>query len=138
MTDSDATELDLISLRKSRSRYQSAATRAKNRLQTMLNDEDPSTLDIDGLMERLNSVETTECQGNRTHDSIAAEETEEEKQEADEEARETFRDSIIVAKTLVKRLIALRTAFGYAHDIGFNLDKTWRQERPGNQLKTTL
>ena len=118
MADSDATEPDLISLQKSRAQYQSAATRIKNHLQTLLNDEDPSTLDYWSV----SNPETTERRGNRTHDSIATDETDEGKQESDEEAREVFRESIRAAKTLGKRLIALRSACGYAHDVDFNLD----------------
>ena len=102
MADSDATDPDLISLRKSRAQYQSAATRIKNRLQTMLKDEDPATLDLNNLAEKYESIDTTERRGNRTHDSIAVEETDESKQEADQDARDLFQESISKAKILCK------------------------------------
>ena len=123
MTESDSTEVDFDSLRKSRPSYQSAVTRAKHSLQRIMDEEDPSTLDLDGLKERLESLETTERRGMRTHASICSDDREEgELLDKDEEARDTFTDSILAVKALAKRLIAMRTAFGLTRDIGFNLD----------------
>ena len=88
-----------------------------------MDEEDPSTLDLDGLKEHLESLETTECHGMRTHTSICSEDREEgEFLDKDEEARDTFTDSILAVKALAKHLIAMRTVFGVTRDIGFNLD----------------
>ena len=110
MADSDNGEMDLAALRKSRSRFQSAATRSRNKLQTTLDEEDPLSLDSHQLVERFAALETTFQRGNRVHDSIALEETDEARQEADLVAKELFHDIIWKAKMLCKRLQALKAA----------------------------
>ena len=110
MADSDNGEMDLAALRKSRSRFQSAATHSRNKLQTTLDEEDPLSLDSHQLDEHFAALETTFQRGNRVHDSIALEETDEARQEADLVAKELFQDIIWKAKTLCKRLQALKAA----------------------------
>ena len=58
MSDSEAT-VDLEALRKSRASYLSVATRSRRKFQKMLNEEAPATLDLEGLADRLASLETT-------------------------------------------------------------------------------
>lgn len=129
MTEHEET-IDLNALRKSRGPFMSVITRSHRRSQKMLDEEAPATLDLDGLNDRLTSLETTELKGLRTHDSICDGETDEDQLEIDEEARENFRDKILSAKALIKRLIAMRKAHGIANNLSFNLGQ------PGNHQDT--
>ena len=128
MTDSEVT-VDLDALRKSRAAFASVVTRSLRRFQKMLKEEDPSTLDLDVLAERFKSLETTERRGLRTHDDICEEEMDEEQLIKDEDARDTFNDSILAAKALLKRLTALKKAHGLAEEMHYNLDNLEETKR---------
>ena len=128
MTDSEVT-VNLDALRKSRAAFASVVTRSLRRFQKMLKEEEPSTLDLDVLAECYKSLETTEHRGLRTHDDICEEETDEEQLTKDEDARDSFNDSILAAKALLKRLTALKKAHGLAEEMHYNLDNLEETKR---------
>ena len=102
---------DLPALRKQRSRFQSAATRMKNKLQALIHENDPSKLDMDGLSEKLTSIELTQTKGNTVFESLLEQEEDEELLRADEDYKDTFVDSICLVKKMCKRLMAANEAW---------------------------
>ena len=101
--------LDLPALRKQRSRFQSAATRMKNKLQALIHENDPSKLDMDGLSEKLTSIELTQTKGNTVFESLLEQEEDEELLRADEDYKDTFVDSICLVKKMCKRWLMAAT-----------------------------
>ena len=84
--------------------------------------EDPATFDLNTLAERLTSLEATERRCYRAHETICEEETDPQKLEKDEEVGDTFNDNVEATRSLLKRLIALKTAHELSTELDYNLD----------------
>ena len=139
MSDSEAT-VDLEALRKSRASYLSVATRSRRKFQKMLTEEVPATLDLEGLADHLTSLETAERRGLRTHDSICDEEQDPGQLDKDEEARDSFVEDVLAAKSLLKRLIALRKACGLVEELRYKLEsvESTKSEEPTKDHSSSI
>ena len=112
MAESDTNEVDLVALRKDRSRHQATIRRLKNRLQSMLDEDDHASLDLYQLEDLAASIDTSLRRCNRSHDTLVQEETDEALQEEDETSWDLFQTDVIKTRSLCKRLAALRTVSG--------------------------
>ena len=108
MADSDTTGEVLSSRRRSRDSYQSEAAEVRARLQTMLEEENPDSLDMVDLSETLEDLDTTSRLGSEDIFTLQREETDEDLKEADKGAKKLFKSTIHKAKSLGKMLIFIR------------------------------
>ena len=108
MTDSETT-VDLEDTRSSHASYMGVVTRSLRSYRRMESD-DPASYDLDILVERLESLATTERRCLRTLDTLQGEESYPHMQEKDEETGEIFIDNVRTTSALLKRFMALRQA----------------------------
>ena len=132
MTDVEETEVDLVAQRKGRAKQQRQAIRLRNKLQIMLDEEDPATLSLHKLQEKETEVETVIRRGNRCNDLLVDEETDEHLLEEDETAWDLFQTTTDLATRLCQELIALRTVSSLVEEVDSSLldVQTKREEDP--------
>ena len=111
MTDLESdTEVDLAAQRKSRDVQQRQAVRLKKKLQTMLDEEDPATLDLHELQGQETCIETALRRATRCNDLLVENETDDTLIEEDEIAWDRFLVVLNKARRLCQELIALRVS----------------------------
>ena len=109
MTDKETMEADPVALRKDRARHQANVRKLKNRIQSMLDEDDLASVDLYQLDDWASSMDTSLRRCNKSHDTLIQEETDEALMEEDETAWDLFYTSVIQTRSLCKRLATMRT-----------------------------
>ena len=111
MTDVDSeAEVDLAAQRKTRSVQNRVTIRLKNKLQSMIDTEDPLTLDLHELQGHETSIETALRRATRCNDNLVELETDETAIEEDATAWDIFLGNLNKTRKLCQELIALRVS----------------------------
>ena len=122
MADPDQAEESLLAQRKGRARHHVALTKQRNRLQKMLDDEDPLSLDLCQLKDSNEALNTIESRCFRCNEALITGETDDDLIEADDTAWEEFHEVLCRAKTICQRLISLRLVTGNFQAISEMMD----------------
>ena len=112
MTDPDQEEeIDLIATRRARGRHQASVLKIRDKLQTMLDEDNPASLDTSQLEDTKSSIETFFIIGFKLNEKLARDEEDADRIEEDERDWDLFQNLITTAKGLCRRLQALRGVY---------------------------